>query len=49
VETSQTLLADKLSRAIKGGDLFIDTKLENWRIEIEMASIKKDLACMARQ
>jgi hypothetical protein len=40
---------NKLSRAIKGEDLFQDTKLENWKIETKMASIKKDLACMARQ
>jgi hypothetical protein len=40
---------DKLSRAIKGEDLFQDTKLENWKIETKIVGIKKNLAYMARQ
>jgi hypothetical protein len=43
LETSQTLLTENLTRAIKGEDLFQDTKGDHWKVEFDIARMKQEL------
>jgi hypothetical protein len=42
-ETSQTILIEKLTRAIKGEDLFQDTKVDHWKVESNIVGVKQEL------
>jgi hypothetical protein len=42
-ETSQTLLIEKLTRAIEGEDLFQDTKVDHWKVESNIVGVKQEL------
>ncbi len=40
-ETSQTLFTDKLTREIKGEDLFQDTEVDHWKVESDIGRVKQ--------
>jgi hypothetical protein len=43
LETSETLLTENLIKAIKGEDLFQDTKGDHWKVEFDIARMKQEL------
>jgi len=49
LETSQTLLIEKLKRAIKGNDLFQDTKVNHWKVEFDIVGVKHELVDVQKQ
>jgi hypothetical protein len=49
LETSQTLLINKLTRAIKGEDLFQDTEVDHWKVEFDITKVKRELVDLGRQ
>lgn len=46
--TQKTILEDKVARAMKGEDTFQDAKLDHWRIESNIRTVKRELIDLGR-
>jgi hypothetical protein len=42
-------LLNKKSRAIHNEDVFQETELDHWKVEVDIARVKRDLAYLGKQ